>query len=177
MKQQIKTSAALVVLAFALNFQAANAQTNVKKYKAEIASADNKTTPVAADGTLKETDVNIKVVRNFRKTFPLVEDAYWTEAKGFYFVHFTTDDIRQKIAYGKNGEISYEIKMFGANQVPQKIRRNVLTTYYDYTITSAQELKLNRQSVFLVKISGDRDWKTIRISDGEMEVIEEFRKG
>ena len=51
---------------------------------------------------------------------------------------------------------------------------NPESIYYDYTISDAQELKVNSQTIFLVKVNNANAWKTIRLSNGDVEEIESY---
>ncbi len=63
-------------------------------------------------GPLRETAVNIKVVRSFRKTHPDVSNEKWDLQDGYYFVNFSIDQVKYRVVYTKNGSVDYALKMY-----------------------------------------------------------------
>ena len=58
--------------------------------------------------------------------------------------------------------------------LPHAVKAAVKSVYYDYRIVDAQELGLKNTVVYLVKITDSNTWKTIRVSDGDVEEIENY---
>ncbi len=160
-----------VALATAAN--ASFAQTNLSKFKNGVALSEKE--PAAFPGSLEETDVNIKAVRQFRKSHPEAV-ASWSQHKDHYFVDFKEDDIRQKIAFNKKGAMTYALKYYNASQVPEHAKKSVKSTYYDYQITGAQELTIGRETITLVQLTRPTHWITVRLADGEMEQISHLKE-
>ena len=50
----------------------------------------------------------------------------------------------------------------------------IKSVYYDYRILDAQELQVKHKKIYLVKITDSNTLKTIRVSDGEVEEIENY---
>lgn len=121
---------------------------------------------------MKETEVDIRVVRNFRKSFPAAADVRWKQAGNFYFAAFADGAIKHKVVYTNSGALDYSLKVYGEKQLPEEVRRSVRSVYYDYAIVSAQELRLKNQTIYLVQLSAAGRWKTIRICEGNLEEIE-----
>ena len=165
--------AIVTIVALAAGTNASFAQTNVPKFKDGIALP--KKNAAVSSSSLDETKVNIKAVRQFRKNHPSA-DAWWSQHKNHYFVDFTEDGIRQKIAFNRKGTLTYAIKYYNANQVPEHARKNVKSTYYDYEIVAAQELTIGRENITLVQLTKPTHWITVRIADGEMEQICHLRE-
>jgi hypothetical protein len=58
------------------------------------------------------------------------------------------------------------------------IRAQVKSTYYDYTITLVEEIEqINNPLVYLVHLADASTWKIVSVCDGEMETVQDFRKG
>jgi hypothetical protein len=60
----------------------------------------------------------------------------------------------------------------------RNVRAQIKSTYYDYKIFIIQEIEIpERPTTYIVNLQGDADWKKVKLWQGEMEVMEEFRKG
>ena len=127
-------------------------------------------------GPLRETSVNIKAVRSFRKTHPDISNEKWDFLDGYYFVNFSIDQVKYKIVYTKNGSLDYAMKMYEEKNLPKEVRATVKSRYYDYTIHTAQELSINNKTIYIIQMSDSNSWKSVRVCEGEIEEIENLRK-
>lgn len=121
--------------------------------------------------------LSTKAARDFAERYPEVEGKWFT-AKNGYVVRFTQDSIQCRAAYDLRGNWVYTIKMYNEWKLPRTIRHLVKSTYYDFTITQIEEIdRPNEQRVWLVHMYDATTWKNVQVRDGEMQVVEEFRKG
>lgn len=125
---------------------------------------------------IPETAVNIRVVRCFRKSFPQVSDEKWSMAKDHYFVRFSIGEIKYSIVYTKKGSLDYSLKMYREKHLPRSIRNVVKSQYYDHTIHTAQELYINRKTIYIIQLSDVSSWISVRVCEGEIDEIEHLRK-
>ena len=122
------------------------------------------------------TAVNTKAMRDFKKTSPHIESEKWYSFKDGFAAKFTEDGIQRMVTYNRIGDWLYTISYYEEKQLPEDIRALVKSTYYDYTITVVQEITAHQQTVYLVHMQDANTWKTIRIADEEMSVVEDFNK-
>jgi hypothetical protein len=127
-------------------------------------------------GSIPETAVSIKAIRSFRKTYPDISNAKWDFLDGYYFVSFSIDGVKHKIVYTKNGSLDYAMKMYEERDLPKAIRALVKSQYYDYTIHTAQELRINNKTIYIIQMCDSSSWKSVRVCEGEIEEIENLRK-
>jgi len=157
----MKPTLSALVLSSLLITSALPAQTSKREYKI----------PSTESIAIAES----KAVKNFRRSHPDVTNESWRSEKGYYFVTFKDGDIKNKIAYTRNGHLDYSVKMYKEKNLPSRIRSAVKNTYYDYSITDVQELNLKTDIIYLVKITDTNTWKTIRVSNGgDLEEIENY---
>ena len=151
----------LCIVLFSLTMtSSALAQTNKREYK--IAGNEEVALPES------------KAVKNFKRSHPEVSNESWRTENDHFFVTYTTGDIKNKIAYTQRGRIDYALKMYTEKNLPSGLRSIVKSTYYDYKITGEQELNLGNKIIYLIKITDSKTWKTIRVSNGELEEIENY---
>ena len=156
----MKTKFMWLFVAFLLAGATTNAQTSKRDFKIN--------TGEAAIGT------ESKAYKNFRRSHPSVTNETWRSNKGYSFVSFVQGAIKNKIAYTRDGQVDYSLKMYKESNLPKRVRAAVKSTYYDYTITNVQELEVKNKTIFLVKINHAGSWKTIRISNDDVEEIESY---
>ena len=151
----------LFALSSLLISSAAIAQTSKREYK--------------ISGPASLVDPESKAVKNFKRSHPDVTNELWSIDNGYYFVKFKKGDVKNKIVYTPNGKLDYSLKMYDSeNNLPRSVRTAVKSTYYDYRILDAQELEVKNNIVYLVKITDSNTWKTIRVSNGDVEEIENY---
>jgi hypothetical protein len=121
--------------------------------------------------------LSTKAARDFAERHPEIEGK-WFAAKNGYIVRFTLDSTSCRAAYNTKGNWVYTIRVYNEWKLPQAVRHLVKSTYYDYTITQIEEIdRPNEQKVYLVHMHDATMWKNVQVRDGEMLLVEEFRKG
>lgn len=121
--------------------------------------------------------LSTKAARDFATRFPEVEGK-WFAAKNGFVVRFVLDSIGCRAAYDSRGYWVYTIKVYEEAKMPKAVRHLVKSTYYDYTITQIEEIdRPNEQKVYLVHMCDADTWMNVQVRDGEMIVVEEFKKG
>ena len=81
--------------------------------------------------------------------------------------------------YNKAGKLIYTVKRYEATTLPKEISRLVRNEFVDYDIAGVEEVVLpsDDNSIYLVHIVNDKKIKTVRVYNGESEVINEYKKG
>lgn len=150
------------VLSTLLIGSAAFAQTSKKEYK-------------IAPGSENTIDPESKAIKNFKRSHPDASNESWSIENGYYFVKFPEGNIKNKIAFTPQGKVDYSLKLYdNENSLPRAVKAAVKSTYYDYKILDAQELRLKNTVIYLVKITDSYSLKTIRVSNGDVEEIENY---
>jgi hypothetical protein len=88
-----------------------------------------------------------------------------------------SDGAEHRVFYDKKGYWDATIKYYDEKKLPPDVRAIVKSTYYDYSITSVQEIQKGNKIVYLVHMQDATTLKSVKVCDGEMEVIAEFNKG
>jgi hypothetical protein len=79
--------------------------------------------------------------------------------------------------YDKKGRLLFTIDYYGEKGLPATVRSLVRSVYYDYTIRTVEEVKFAAGHVYLVDMQDDTTIKTVRVADGEMEVVRDLVRG
>lgn len=120
--------------------------------------------------------ISTKAVKDFTKNYKKAENAGWFIIKDGYLAEFKEDGIKTKVYYNPKGTWIGNVRSYLEDKLPRNIRHLVKSTYYDYKINYVQEVTVDRNIVYLVKIEDGTFFKTIRIQDGEMDEFEVIKK-
>ena len=156
---------------------------DAQKLVNNLASANFKNVPSVfsedVSGERKEPEsvlykINFKAVSDFKNTYKNISGEIWETSENGSVVRFISSSVRTLNAYDKKGRWLHCIRYYDESKLPENVRARVKSNYYDYSITSAQEISLSRGNkipVYLVNIAYNDDHKTIRVCDDEMEEI------
>jgi hypothetical protein len=174
MKQLFSTLTILLISAIVLN--SAHAQhkslsSTHSQFKYDTAVAVNSGTAVDASA------VNMKAVKDFSKSFKNVTNEKWYTAEDGFFANFNDNGIETKVAYDKKGIWHCTVRTLSEMQLPYDVRDVVKSKYYDSKILVGYEIKHSNSTVYIVKTEDGKSLKTLRVTDGEMEVITNNIKG
>lgn len=126
----------------------------------------------------KPDAVNIRVIRNFKKEFSNVQNETWGLMKnGCYIVRFTRAGMKFRVEYNQRGHWLATTKFYGAQQLPENIHQQVMSTYYDYRIFSVAEINLGNRNAYVITLEDQTSWLKVRLMNDKMEEVESYRKG
>lgn len=66
-------------------------------------------------------EVNEKVLKSFRETFPKAEQVNWQEFTDNYVVNFTSIGIRERITYDKDGNFVSATRYYTEEHLPANV--------------------------------------------------------
>jgi hypothetical protein len=123
-------------------------------------------------------DVNVRAMRDFVARYGERDEVKWHNSNGSYVAVFIRDSMQYRVMYNSHGTLSYVMKYYEEKQMARNIRAIIKGTYYDYKIYIVQEIEIpDRPSVYIINLQGETDWKKVKLCQGEMEVVEDFKKG
>ena len=122
-------------------------------------------------------EINNKAVRNFTKDYKKATGVKWMKTSGGQFAaYFSNDNIQSLVVYNKKGNYECMLRYYQEEKLPREIRGLVKSTYYDYDIYLITEVNRNEKIAYVVKMEDKTSWKTVKVVDGEMEVMEDYTK-
>jgi len=123
-------------------------------------------------------NVNVRAMRDFVTRYGDVDNVKWHNANDNHIAVFIRDSIQYRVIYSSRGDLDYVMKYYEEKKMARNIRAVVKSTYYDYKIYIVQEIETpGNPTIYIVNLQGDTDWKKVRVCQGEMEIMEEFKKG
>ena len=171
--KQIFSTLAILVIAVLLN--SLNAQDNSLAYNSpDLKNTylyDN-TNSTAADARV----ISMKALRSFAKSFKNISGEKWYKVSDGFMASFSDNGIETKVAYDSKGIFHCTLRTLNETQLPFDVRDVVKSKYYDFKILVAYEIK-HDNTVYILKIEDSKTLKTLRVADGEMEIITDNIKG
>jgi hypothetical protein len=76
--------------------------------------------------------------------------------------------------FDKKGRFLYSISYYGEKELPAAVREQVKPVYYDYTILSVEEVKLDDHSIYFINMEDETTLKTVRVNDDDMTVVSDL---
>ena len=134
---------------------------------------------VRPDAVYKKTapySINIKAVRNLYDRYGDTNNETWYTTDYGFRAKFRQDGISFMADFGKRGEWLNTIKTYDETKLPKDVRRKVRQEYYDYHIFLVQEFNRSNETTYLVKVEDASTWKTLKVTDDEMQILEEYEK-
>jgi hypothetical protein len=125
----------------------------------------------------RDTEVNEKVLKSFKESFPRAEQVSWQEYVDNYVVNFTSVGIKERITYDKEGNFINATRYYYQEHLPVNIIYKLKKNYPDQKVYGVTEITTETLVEYYVKLEDKNNWTTIRSDDaGNMEVVEKFKK-
>lgn len=163
-------------------FVNANAQETMKSVAGNFKNPLRYASIINAEDEIKNDykflyKINFKAVQDFKNTYTNVSDENWEILKDGYLARFVLNSVLTMNYYDKKGRWLHCIQRYDETRLPKDVRAHVKSNYYDYSITSVQELNMNKNNqepVYIIHLKYNYDaalFKTIRVCVDEMEEI------
>ncbi len=142
----------------------------------QIASAQIVLKEVAISGKSTKVEITKKVSKSFDRFFKGAVAPQWYEANKRFIVNFILDDQKHKAEFTKGGQLLYVLAYGNEEHMPQDVRTVVKSKYFDYNIISTVKIDVDGKTVWLVNIEDAQQYYVLRVEDGDMTVMNNFRK-
>jgi hypothetical protein len=182
MKKIISLPVILGFFCFAAMPNTSGAQTmdkNPISMKSNTLSAAMKLTENANNEIAEITyvnEVNQKAMRDFKKTFKDVSNEKWYSVKNGFLAEFSSNSSKNRVVYDKKGHWVFTVSYYEEKSLPAEIRAIVKPVYYDYTISRVEEVHTDDKTIYIIHVQNGTRLKTLRVCDGEMDLIEDLPK-
>jgi hypothetical protein len=122
------------------------------------------------------TRLGTQAARNFSREFKDVHNESWSKKEDGYRARFSKDGINYMVDYNQKGKWVNTIRIYNEDEMPARLRKSIKMAYLDFSIVKVIELKIGKVISYFVKIEDKYSLKTIQVTDGEMEVVEDYIK-
>jgi hypothetical protein len=172
MKKVFVTFAAIYAMS-AYNPVKAQIAATYKNQVTSIPSYNND--PAHADGPADASSVSPIALKDFKKKVTATVDEKWETTADGFVAYYSKDAVLNKMVYDKKGKWKFTVLDYKRDGL-EPVLRDAIEYVYEGTVFSVNEIHTTYKKVYLVRVTDNATYKTIRIIDGEMELIEELRK-
>ena len=174
-----------ILIAFALTYSltffipnSAKAQTSDRAEVARLSiepAANLSSKPVFADNLNPVSD---KTFKSFKKAVKFSVNERWFKSDdgGSLVKYEDQKGIRCRSDFDKKGNWTATTRYYSEKELPKEVRSQVKSVYYDYTITTIEEITFSNHLVYIIHMHDETTWLNIRICDGEMDEFQKFAK-
>lgn len=130
------------------------------------------------DGLAKSfdaVDVNAKAIAHFIANYQQASDVQWSVLQDGFRVFFSDHGNLNRVYYDKKGNWKFGVSYYGESKMAKDIRAQIKSAYYDFSIKSVQEITLPDKKVYMVYIECGNSTKQLRLCDGELEIVDDFK--
>ena len=144
-------------------------------YKKQATSIPSYNEPSHSDGPADASSVSPVAVKDFKKKVTATVGETWETTTDGFVAYYSKDAVQNKMVYDKKGKWKFTVLEYKREGL-KPVLRDAIEYVYEGTVFSVNEIHTTYETVYLVRVANDTTYKTIRIIDGEMELIEELRK-
>ncbi len=102
-------------------------------------------------------------------------EAWYKLPKG-YLATYAEEGVESRHIYDRKGNWMYSMMTYQEDHLPEEVRKEVKSIYYDYSIIWVKEVKEGDDSAYVVHVENRTEWKDLSVQDGEIKVLKEFCK-
>lgn len=121
-------------------------------------------------------EVNSKALTDFSKSFKLAQDVKWYKMDNGFLAYFTEKGVKSRTVYNAKGNRLYSMRSYPVDYLSLDVKDLVKNEYPNYSIFWVNEITMNHQLIYVVRIENKYEWKNILVRDGEIGIMEEFDK-
>ena len=95
-----------------------------------------------------------------------------------YVVHSVIDGRQSMTAYNKKGKWVYTIQQYSIDDLDKSLKDRIRSVYYDYDVTIIQKVEQpGMDVVYVVHLENEKSIKIVRLTNDEMETIQDLIRG
>jgi hypothetical protein len=119
---------------------------------------------------------SVRANRDFWQRAGEQKEEQWYKSPRGYVAEYEAGPVKGRFVYNQKGDWSYSILTYGEKQLPEAVRQQVRSNYYDYGITWVKEVDEDDAVVYVVHLEDEASWKEVAVQDGEMRVLKAMYK-
>jgi Putative beta-lactamase-inhibitor-like, PepSY-like len=178
MKKNLLSIVAAVIAT--LMYTPSTAQFAINNNPKAVDSYEKNVPSSAMESKVAAAEVDARTRQDFAKKFADANEVTWTKKGNGFVAMFNQAATRINVAYRAKGRWVYTVKRYvDENILPKNVRAQVKSTYDDYKILHIEEITVpeNENIIYLLILLDGKKQKTLRVCDGEMDVINEIERG
>lgn len=126
--------------------------------------------------TGSKVEVNEKVENAFHAHFKDAQDLRWSKVDKDFLARYVMGSQEQSALFNKRGNLVYHIVYGIENSLPEEIRHQVKSMYYDYNISRACSIRDVEKTVWILNLEDAKSILEIRVEEDGVAKAKQYRK-
>ena len=122
------------------------------------------------------TEVKKSVLKDFQRSYGDIKSARWFKTGKGYGVSFKQTGTSTTVFYTGSGAVDSRVRYYFEDRLPQHVRSIVSSNFFDYSISHVAEVQKGDVTAYIVKIQNSKYIKSVKVIDGEWELVESLVK-
>ena len=118
----------------------------------------------------------VRATRDFWHRAGEQKEEHWYKSSRGYVAEYEAGPVKGRFVYNQKGDWAYSILTYGEKELPEEVRKEVRSSYYDYDIRWVKEVNEGDAVVYVVHLEDEASWKDVAVQDGEMRVLKAIYK-
>jgi hypothetical protein len=118
----------------------------------------------------------VRATRDFWQRAGGQKEEQWYKSARGYVAEYEAGPVKARYVYTQKGDWAYSILTYGEKGLPEEVRRQVRSNYYDYAIRWVKEVNEGEAVVYVVHLEDEASWKDVAVQEGEMRVLKAMAK-
>jgi hypothetical protein len=118
----------------------------------------------------------VRATRDFWQRAGEQKDEQWYKSSQGYVAEYAAGPVQGRFVYNLKGDWAYSILTYGERELPEEVRKEVRSNYYDYSVTWVKEVREADAVAYVVHLEDEASWKEVVVQDGDMRVLKALYK-
>ena len=118
----------------------------------------------------------VRATRDFWQRAGEQKDEQWYKSSQGYVAEYEAGRVKGRFVYNQKGDWAYSILTYRERELPEEVRKEVRSNYYDYSITWVKEVHEADAVAYVVHLEDEASWKEVVVQDGDMRVLKAMYK-
>lgn len=122
-------------------------------------------------------DPNEKVLKAFKETFNDPKEVSWNEYDTHYEVNFKLNEIKTRVRYDKDGNVTGTTRYYYEQNLPPHIIAKLKKKFPGKSVFGVTEVSSESDIEYVIVLEDEKTWTEVRSNSiGYIEVLKKFKK-
>jgi hypothetical protein len=117
-----------------------------------------------------------RIWKSFSGYFANAENPRWYTINKNYLVKYMIYDEQNRALFTKRGNLVYHISYGYEKSLPEDLRKQIKSSYYDFDITRAIKVSEAGREIWVVNLEDAKNLILVRLEDGGLEEVQKLQK-
>lgn len=131
---------------------------------------------VASSAFAGSTNVNVKVLNNFKTTFAKASEISWTSTDDYAKAVFTIDNVKMEAFFNIDGELIGTSKNITLDELPVNAKRTFAKRFSGYTVKETIHFDGADESAYYISADNASESVIVKVARNEVSTFKKTKK-